>query len=544
MENTDAGNKSKPIHSYNGEVSDFIAQGIPQFIGFEAERLMLTILARNEDLIEAPGMGPHLFGDATNQLIYQTLADYIQYESHPYTKGHVMAYARQVPGLWEKIDADERFVPLFDDSPHNIDRSEFNFMLGRLRQYLAHRMAFIENWASIQSLLSSKDREGNPADGFRQIALKIETLAPCGSISVLNGTDPITYSEMELDMSLVLAGDRWLSRKTAAMLVAPSGHGKSTFTTQLVLGWACGRPVFGINSAGALQIVCIQAEDDKNDVIEFCRMERRMNLSDAEKALIRKNAHIEQVADCTGPAFFKRIRTILSARRSTDVLIINPLTAYLGKDPRDPTSNADFFRVRLAQILAEFNCACIIVHHTPKTNFIRTEDFNWWDWMYLASGEAGIVNWIRACLVMWPTSQRGTYRFIAAKRGARIGWTEMEYYFSWSEENGICLWVPSTSDQIKSAQESKEGRSSAQTKEKHKHGILALVPKIDPISQERLFQAAKCGQKLVRQIIAVLIEDGKVFEHKMLRYDQSGKRLKSGVGYSQMPPTLEEETTK
>jgi hypothetical protein len=510
---------------------------IAQFIGFEPEREMLVILVHNEDLVESEKMGSHLFGDETNLTIYQTLIDYVQNEPDPYTERHLLAYAHRVPGLWEKIDGDNRFVPLFGDIH---PRENFDFILNRLHQWLAHRMAYLEHWAAIKELLSTGERDGDPAAAFRQSALKIETLAPCGSISLLSGTDPITYSEMELDMSLVLAGDRWLSRKTAALLVAPSGHGKSTFSTQLILGWACARRVFGINPSNALRIVCIQAEDDKNDVIEFCRMQHRMKLSDAEKALIRKNAHIEQIADCTGPAFFKRARTILAARGITDVLIINPLTAYLGKDPRDPTSNADFFRVRLAKILAEFNCACIIVHHTPKTNFIRTEDFNWWDWMYLASGEAGIVNWIRACLVMWPTSQRGTYRFIAAKRGARIGWTEMEYYFSWSEENGICLWVPSTEDQIKAAQESKEGRSLAQTKDKHKRDVLALIPKIDPISQERLFQLAKCGEKMVRQIIAILIEDGKVFEHKMLRYNQHGKRIKSGVGYSQIAPTMEE----
>jgi hypothetical protein len=92
-----------------------------------------------------------------------------------------------------------------------------------------------------------------------------------------------------------------------------------------------------------------------------------------------------------------------------------------------------------------------------KTNFTKLETMQWYDWMYVMSGCAGLTNWSRAVLVIAPSKLPGTYRFIAAKRFNEIQWTEREYWFAHSKEefknqNGktqtIVQWVPANSDQI------------------------------------------------------------------------------------------------
>jgi hypothetical protein len=95
---------------------------------------------------------------------------------------------------------------------------------------------------------------------------------------------------------------------------------------------------------------------------------------------------------------------------------------------------ARFLHAKLNPILTKFGCAAIIVHHTPKTNFTRLENMQWYDWMYAMSGCASLTNWARAVLVLAPSKVPGTYRLIAAKRFEEIGWTEREYWLSHSKD--------------------------------------------------------------------------------------------------------------
>ena len=61
------------------------------------------------------------------------------------------------------------------------------------------------------------------------------------------------------------------------------------------------------------------------------------------------------------------------------------------------------------------------MHHTPKTQFNRTEDFTSSDFMYRGAGCAAMTNWARAYMVFEPVNDEGLFRFVAAKRGQRIG---------------------------------------------------------------------------------------------------------------------------
>lgn len=362
----------------------------------------------------------------------------------------------------------------------------------------------------------------------QEIALAKEQLArePDEEIYIPRGIDLLNASLRNIDLSAVLAGERWLSRKNGCLVIAPSGHGKSSLSIQLAILWACGRTAFGLKARQAMRILIIQAEDDDNDVTEFAQCIERMGLSEAERELVRKNTHIEWVNDVIGVRFFKRLRRILEKKGVFDLLIINPLGSYLRKDAKDAESIVEF-RTHLSRLLEDFNCGALIFHHTPKTRFIEDDKFNWWDWMYVAAGDAGLVNWARGILILWPTSVEGTYRFIAGKRGDKMGWQAKEYHFSWSTQNGILLWVPSTEAQIRSAQKSKKSRDATAAKAAQVDEILALIPATSPIIQSALFEKASPNEKRVREILTHLLEQGEIIEHKVPRLN-----AKSAVGYT------------
>ena len=112
-----------------------------------------------------------------------------------------------------------------------------------------------------------------------------------------------------------------------------------------------------------------------------------------------------------------------------------------------------FLRNGINPLLEKYQCAAIVVHHTPKTNFRTTENWKATDWMYAGAGAADITNWARGVLVLDPTSARGVFKLIAAKRGSRIGWEDVLgrkqdiRYFSWVDK-GIA-WREATPEEIR-----------------------------------------------------------------------------------------------
>jgi hypothetical protein len=146
--------------------------------------------------------------------------------------------------------------------------------------------------------------------------------------------------------------------------------------------------------------------------------------------------------------------------------------------------------------------------------------------VYAGAGAAVLSNWARAILVVDPTKTPGVFKFIAAKRGQRIGWAERERFYAHSREEGQLLWLPADADQLAVAK-----AESKRTPE----DLLKLVPILDVISQERLIEDAKkigIGRDKTRAFANTLIDDGKLYTAKIQR-----PGVKAGVGYSQSPQT-------
>ena len=302
-------------------------------------------------------------------------------------------------------------------------------------------------------------------------------------------------------------------------IFAPSGIGKSVLSVQAAIEFAIARTGFGIKPVRPLRSLIVQAEDDQGDIIEMARMVDHLKLTQEQQEQVGRNTWVEFVNDLTGQAFISALDRFLQSR-PTDLLWINPYSSYLGNDIKDDKANALFLRNWLNPVLTKHRCAAVIIAHTPKTNFRDTSDWKPSDWMYAGAGAAVLTNWARAVLVVDPTDVPDVFRFIAAKRGQRLGWQGDQYYAH--SRDGRLIWVPANRDEIICAKKSGP---------KKPDDLLKLIPLIDPISQEKLYFAAKepplkMGVNKVRQYVKILLEEKKVLEKEIPR-----PARKSAIGY-------------
>jgi hypothetical protein len=288
----------------------------------------------------------------------------------------------------------------------------------------------------------------------------------------LSGRNIYDLMDLEIDPETNLLGNRWLTRDGSAFVIAPSGHGKSSWVMQSVCCWSIGRIAFGIHPARPLRILVLQSEDDDAESKKFAQIIRKMKLTPEEVAVLRSNTRFEYLRSLTGAKFILAVDQFLT-EWPADVVVINPLSGFLLCDLKDDEKVNSFLRNDLGSVMSRHRCAPLVVHHTPKLNFTKLDNMQWYDWMYAMSGCAGLTNWGRAVLVIAPSKIPGTYRFIAAKRFDEIQWTAREYWFAHSRQvfsdNGkdhvILEWVPASEEQIAGAKPAPKNRKAIITAE-------------------------------------------------------------------------------
>ncbi len=320
-----------------------------------------------------------------------------------------------------------------------------------------------------------------------------------------------------IDRSSTLLGDRYLERGGSMVMVGSSGIGKSSASMDQDIRWALGMESFGIKPSRPLKILTIQAENDRGDLIEMAQgVKKGMKLSPDQLKLLEQNLHYVFEQSRTGSSFLSECVRPLLEKHRPDILRIDPFMAYLGGDITQAKDTAAFLRQRLNPLLTEFRCGCIIVHHTTKTSSRATANTRPDDFMYIGAGSADIVNWARAVLVIESSEERGKYRFHAAKRGGRIGWTEnyqrtQQKWFQHSK--GSLCWEECKADEIP------EGKSAHRTKHKAED-VLKLIPEDGTIGKDELIDKAnKAGVPFRggRLYIKELIKKGSVIEENIPR---------------------------
>ena len=230
-----------------------------------------------------------------------------------------------------------------------------------------------------------------------------------------------------------LLRDRFLRKGGGLVIVAPSGVGKSTFATGATSYWAAGRDFCGIRPARPLKIGVFQTEDDAEEMGEFRDDLLRQLAEDdftPEETAQAMSVCYEPVPPKSGPDFCAHLKAVQAARHY-DMIVLNPLWAFIGGDM---TKNADlgaFLRHGIDPLLkhADLGCGMVIIHHTNK---LKTDnrgriDLGTTD-AYAGAGGAELTNWARAVLVLQEIGQATPREFflVAAKRGTRLTWTDAE----------------------------------------------------------------------------------------------------------------------
>jgi len=147
-----------------------------------------------------------------------------------------------------------------------------------------------------------------------------------------------------------------------------------------------------------------------------------MKLNGSQKSEIDRN--IVSVTDRVnrGTRFRAALKSLL-AQHKPDIVIINPLLAFMDGDVNSAQDVGKFIREELNSLNEPATFAYIVVHHASKPPKERTER-RWNEMMYEMAGSADLTNAARAILSLQAGDTKGEFKLRAAKRGMRAGLTE------------------------------------------------------------------------------------------------------------------------
>lgn len=281
---------------------------------------------------------------------------------------------------------------------------------------------------------------------------------------------------------------RFLSKGGSWMIIGPSGIGKSTLITSLVIHAAAGVSWHGLTFRRPLKTLVIQAENDEGDLAEMLRGAcacARKDFNDPQFETMAKNLLFEQVTDKIGEKFTRWLEEIIR-ESGADLVIIDPLLSFVGDDISQQKVASQFFRNFLQPVLKRTGAICIIVHHTGKPPKEKIKDA---DLSYSGLGSSEIVNWPRAVSVLAHTAVDGTFLFRNCKRGKRArmidqfsGFPSLDIYLKHGSESEGLQWLqtryeaPEEDEKpaYKGKAKSAGGTSSTQTK-KRPEDFMGLI---------------------------------------------------------------------
>ena len=162
----------------------------------------------------------------------------------------------------------------------------------------------------------------------------------------------------------------------------------------------------------------IQAENDEGDLAEM-RDGILKGIELGEK-WDSKNLLICTEDSRTSEEFTSTLEGLIKLHKP-DLVIIDPLLAYVGGNVLEQEVMSKFLRNQLNPILHEHLCGCIIIHHTNKPSKEKS-DGSASDSAYAGSGSAELANWPRGVICLYSTKNHGLFELILAKRGNRVGW--------------------------------------------------------------------------------------------------------------------------
>jgi RecA-family ATPase len=225
-----------------------------------------------------------------------------------------------------------------------------------------------------------------------------------------------------------LIGSRFLCRGSSFIISGQSGIGKSSFALQMCISFAIGRSFFGIKALRPLKIMVIQSENDLGDMAEAVQgIWKALDLNDDEIKLLYPNLIILRDRSHTGPDFLSVLHNEIAKNRP-DVVLIDPLLAFVGDDIGEAKVIGRFFRQGLSALMQVTEVVLIFMHHVPKPSQDKNGKNGWTnkDLSYAGSGSSDLTNWARAIGILQKLGNLDAYQFIVTKREKRTGMVNEE----------------------------------------------------------------------------------------------------------------------
>jgi hypothetical protein len=145
----------------------------------------------------------------------------------------------------------------------------------------------------------------------------------------------------------------------------------------------------------------------------------------------------------------------LVKRIKPDLVIIDPLFAFVGTDVSKQQEVTGFLRQGLQPLLEKYNFGAVISHHTNKPPSSKRERPDWanGDFAYAGSGSAEIANWMRGVIALRrPSEDDEIFELVFGKRHQKTGLRDKDGKFvrriaiKHSPDPTIICWVEGTED--------------------------------------------------------------------------------------------------
>lgn len=373
----------------------------------------------------------------------------------------------------------------------------------------ARRLAFAATERALVDLRGGGDVQAAAAE-LRYATEALGRTGPQRSVAV----SLVALADQPIEPGETLLGTgncRWLERGAVALLVAPSGVGKSHIAAQAAVCWACGLPAFGLPPTnGPLRVMILQAENPPNDSRQIAHgMIEGLGLTNEERAMVDRNTRQIWLPGHTGDAFLATARSIL-AEWPADLLFIDPLAGFADGDLTRPEIVQRFCRAGLGRLAVESKCGLLVCHHVPKPNPNRDPSkLGVYDFQYIGAGSADLVaNWPRAVLTL-QTLTRGEFLLRAAKR--RPPWRTEAGEQAWTmglRHTDAGTWETFAPDPVSG----RTGRSPAPDPHAHRAPVTQLFATGGPLPRgaaEQCVTAKVTGTRgSARAVLSLLLADG------------------------------------
>jgi hypothetical protein len=304
--------------------------------------------------------------------------------------------------------------------------------------------------------------------------------------------------------------DRFLCRAGSLLFVGPTGAGKSSAAMQAGILWSIGRPFFGLRPSAPLRVLYVQAENDPGDLYEIRNgIYEGLELFAKDRQTAGENIRIATVNDVVATDFLVSVLPPLLAEHRPDLLILDPLLAYIGGDVTRQDVTSNFVRSGLQSAVAQADCGLLVVHHPPKPRKDTGENKSGED-AYFGAGSADLANWARAVIVLKPTTHHGIYELRLAKRGQRARWVEADGATPCFKrtiahgKGGLIYWRD-----VEGGEQFK-----ATPNDSAANALLALVPPTGSILKSSWLEMARAkaiGQKRAERILETLESEHHVY---------------------------------